>query len=47
MTHKLGSFFSRTIPVSGWVIMAVAVAEIGWKNTLKYNLIAHKDDRIW
>lgn len=47
MTHKLGTFVGRTIPVLGWVIMAADVAEIGWKTTVKYNLIAHKDDRIW
>jgi len=47
MTHKLGTFVSRILPVSGWVIMAADVAEIGWKTTVKYNLIARKDDRIW
>lgn len=47
MTHKLGTFVGRSIPVLGWVIMAADVAEIGWKTTVKYNRIANKDDRIW
>jgi len=47
MTHKLGTFVDHTIPVLGWIIMAADVAEIGWKTTVEYILITHKDNRIW
>lgn len=47
MTHKLGTFVGRTIPVLGWTILAADVAEISWKSVVKYNRIANKDDRIW
>jgi len=39
MTHKLETFVSRILPVSGWVIMAADVAEIGWKTTVNITLL--------
>ena len=47
MTHKLGTFIGRTIPVLGWFILAADVAEIAWKSTSHYNRMVNKDDKIW
>ncbi|MCL2893575.1 STM2901 family protein [Brenneria tiliae] len=47
MTHKLGTFVGRTIPVVGWMVLAADVSQITWKVTNRYNLIASKEDKIW
>lgn len=47
MTQKLGTFVGRTIPVAGWVILAVDVTTITFKAVNKYNTIAHPSDRLW
>lgn len=47
MTHKLGSFVGRTIPVIGWVVLGVDVAQITWEATVRYNRIVNKGDRLW
>jgi hypothetical protein len=45
MTHKLGTFVGRTIPVLGWVIIAADVAEIGWKTTVNIILLLIRKTR--
>lgn len=47
MTQKLGTFVGRTIPLAGWVILAVDVTTITFKAVNKYNTIAHPSDRLW
>lgn len=47
MTQRLGTFVGRTIPVVGWVILAVDVSTIIYNTLTKYNTIAHPSDRIW
>lgn len=47
MTQRLGTFVGRTIPVVGWVILAVDVSVIMFKSVNKYNTIVHPSDRLW
>ncbi|MRT42204.1 hypothetical protein GJV09_12800 [Enterobacteriaceae bacterium RIT702] len=47
MTQKLGTFVGRTIPLAGWVILAVDVTTITFKAVNKYNTIAHPSDQLW
>lgn len=47
MTEKLGTFVGRTIPLAGWVILAVDVTTITFKAVNKYNTIAHPSDQLW
>ncbi|MCU5775840.1 hypothetical protein N5923_17640 [Erwiniaceae bacterium BAC15a-03b] len=46
MTHKLGTFVGRTIPVIGWAVLAADVSIIAWKAVNRYNTIASEDDRL-
>lgn len=46
MTHKLGTFVGRTIPVVGWAVLASDVGIIVWKTLNRYNKIANKGDRL-
>ncbi|AOR59290.1 hypothetical protein C5E22_14425 [Pectobacterium parmentieri] len=47
MTLKLSTFVGRTIPVIGWLVLAVDVSLIGYEATTRYNRIASKEDRLW
>ncbi|MBV8041920.1 STM2901 family protein [Pluralibacter sp.] len=47
MTQRLGTFVGRTIPVIGWVVLAVDVSTITFKAVNKFNIIAHPSDRLW
>ncbi|CNI53107.1 STM2901 family protein [Yersinia pekkanenii] len=47
MTDRLATFVGRTIPVVGWIILAVDVSRIAGKAVSRYNTIARKEDRIW
>lgn len=47
MTKRLGTFVGRTIPLVGWVILAVDVSSITYNAVAKYNTIARPSDRIW
>lgn len=47
MTHKLGTFVGRAIPVVGWVILASDIYSITFETISKYNAIARGDDKIW
>ena len=46
MTHKLGTFVGRAVPVIGWVVLGADVTQIAWKATNRYNTIAKPEDRI-
>ena len=45
--NNLGAFVGRWIPVAGIVIQAYNVSSITYKTTLRYNLIAHANDKLW
>lgn len=47
MTDRLGTFVGRSIPVVGWVILAIDVSHIVSKAVSRYNTIARKEDRLW
>jgi len=47
MTHKLGTFVGRTVPVVGWAILAVDLAQINYESVVRYNRIARDGDKIW
>lgn len=44
--NNLGAFVGRTVPVLGWVILAVDVSMIGYHTVNRYNTIARPEDRI-
>ncbi len=45
--RNLGAFAGRSVPVLGWGILAHDVTVISYRTVARYNLIAHKEDRIW
>lgn len=45
-TRNLGAFVGRTIPIIGWVVLAVDVSEILWKTITIYNAIVKTEDRV-
>ncbi len=45
-TRNLGAFVGRTIPIVGWVVLAVDVSEILWKTITVYNAIVKTEDRV-
>ncbi|MFE8103113.1 hypothetical protein RBA63_13695 [Brenneria goodwinii] len=47
MTHKLGTFVGRAIPVFGVVVLTVDVMMITTKTVSKYNAIARKEHRLF
>ncbi|ATA25572.1 hypothetical protein BIY26_10910 [Brenneria goodwinii] len=47
MTAKLGTFVGRSIPVIGWLVLAVDVAQISYESMVRYNRIVKPEDRVW
>ncbi|URQ61365.1 hypothetical protein LQ939_03125 [Pantoea alhagi] len=47
MTHKIGTFVGRAIPIVGWVILASDVSVITFQTIKKYNYLARGGDKIW
>jgi hypothetical protein len=47
MTSRLATFVGRTIPVVGWAVLAVDIAQISYEAMVRYNRIVGKDDLIW
>lgn len=47
MTRNLCTFVGRAVPVVGWIIIAYDVAQITYKTVTHYNLIVHKNDKLW
>lgn len=45
--NNLGTFVGRTVPVLGWVILAVDVSMIGYHTVNRFNTIVRPEDKIW
>lgn len=45
--NNLGAFVGRTVPVTGWVLLANDFSQITYKTVVTYNRIARVDDKVW
>lgn len=45
--NNLGAFVGRTVPLLGWVILAVDVSMIGYHTVSRFNTIVRPEDKIW
>jgi len=46
MTHKLGTFVGRAIPVIGWMVIAADLGQIAWETATRYNRIVDSKDSL-
>lgn len=45
--NNLGAFVGRTIPVTGWALLASDVSQIVYNTLSTYNMIVREEDRVW
>ena len=46
-TSNLGRFVGRTVPVVGWLILAVDVSQIIYRSVTRYNTLVQGEDKLW